>query len=99
MSDTEQCAIADLINQVNEIEQQLLEANAKIDELKAKLSDAETVGEKWLALHDAEIIDGLVDEFMCVIHDSEADAINVCFVEDMLSKARQLRNSAKEGEI
>jgi multidrug resistance efflux pump len=81
---------------VKELEQQLLEANAKIEELATRLSNAETVDGQWLELHDADVIagfHGLLDKRLTKDGTSLLTrAIAMGFANDHI---KQLRKNAK----
>ena len=81
------------------IEQQLLEANVKIEELTARLSDAETIGDKWLALHDADVVADFVrayerNKYEAIKHGGRLSSVAEVGRDYFI----KLRSSVKEGE-
>ncbi len=84
-------AIADALDDNDRLQQQ----NA---ELKSRLSDAEIVGERWLAWHDADVIEKATGMFGYVISGINLDGTDraVCEVKQLYEYANQLRNQSKE---
>jgi hypothetical protein len=82
-----------------DVEQQLLEANAKIEELTTRLSDAETAGGKEMALHDADVIENMLND---IVFDDTAKAGTPYYCDISCDTIKQyiikLRNSVKEGK-
>mgnify|MGYP006394611659 CR=1 FL=1 len=84
---------------IAELERKLAEANAKIEELTTRLSDAETAGGKEMALHDADVIADFVkayerNKYEAIKHGGRLSGVAE-FGRDYFIK---LRNSVKEGE-
>ena len=113
MSDIEQCAIADLIGQVNDLEQKLLEAKAnqlqsaienfhilKNANAEHALSIAPTNAQS-LALHDADVIEQAMPDRATVDNCNYSNAFrigwNTCLKEFSVL-VDNLRNSVKGGE-
>jgi hypothetical protein len=81
------------------LEKRLLESKAKIEELATRLSDAQSVDSKWLALHNADVIarfHGLLDKRLSSQGTSlSTRAVAMSFANEHIE---QLRNSVKEGD-